>query len=117
MLTMSVLKRSPGCRGDSWELSGVMVTELPAVVTEGSGNAESKADTPVSQTMKNNVPSVITHTQGEWWGGGRGIGGGPALDSTEEEIDTLSDIPINEDIASQGVPVRLTLQQVDITTG
>lgn len=45
--------------------AGVIVTELPAVVTEGSCNTDFEVVTPVSQTMENDVSSVITHTQGD----------------------------------------------------
>lgn len=42
------------------------------VVTECSDNIDSEADMPVLQTMENDVPSVITDTQGD---GGEGVGG------------------------------------------
>lgn len=45
--------------------AGVILTELTSVVTEGSGNADPEAEMPVSQTMENDVPSVITDTQGD----------------------------------------------------
>lgn len=45
------------------------MTELPEVVTEGT---DSDADTLISQTTENDVPSVITDTQGD---GGEGVGG------------------------------------------